>query len=411
MAGWLGYMALSQAVRLLSWHLYDAARMTRDNAVWLVANSAAAGVGWGLTGFLFAGVGPPGQQMLVPFFLAGMTAGAVASLAAHLPVLYAFLVPALLPYAARLAISNVPVTRTMAIAMLAYVAGLSIIACQVHRSLRRLVELHLENARLIGELEHARRGLQDLLERRVAELDPVMETVPVAVWIVHDRDAHRVTGNCRAAQMLRVEPGANLSLAASAEYPPHFRLLRDGEEVREEDLPLKRAARGESVDGEELRVAFENGDLVDMLMSAAPVRDSSGRPSGAVGAAVDITERKRTEERIKHLAHHDALTGLPNRILFQDRLRQALGLARRSGSATGVLLLDLDYFKDLNDTLGHPAGDHLLQAAAERLAAAVRIGDTLARLGGDEFAVVQPGLTGPDGAAALAHRLITTLAT
>jgi diguanylate cyclase (GGDEF)-like protein len=173
---------------------------------------------------------------------------------------------------------------------------------------------------------------------------------------------------------------------------------------------LQRAARGDPVYGEELRVVFEDGASFDMLISAATVRDAAGKPTGAVGAGVDITDRKRAEERIRHLAHHDQLTGLPNRVLLQDRLRQALALARRNGSRVGVMLLDLDCFKDLNDTLGHPAGDWLLRAVAERLAAAIRPSDTLARLGGDEFAVVQPGLDGPEGVAALAQRLIDTLA-
>jgi diguanylate cyclase (GGDEF)-like protein len=409
-AGWLGYMGITQAARLLCWHRYVTRRLPGDTALWLVATSASAGVGWGLIGILFVGLGSAAQQMLVPFFLAGMTAGAVTSLSGHLPVLHAFLAPALLPYAVRLAMSNEPAARTMAVTTLAYAAGLSIVAYQVHRSLRRLVELHLENARLIADLEQAQHGLERLLERRGAELDAVMETVPVAVWLVHDPDACRITGNHRAAQMLRLDPGGNLSLTAPEGHRQRrFRVLRDGEEARPEDLPLQRAARGEPVNGQEIRVAFDDGALLDMLISAAPVRDSLGKPAGAVGAAVDITERKRTEERIKHLAHHDALTGLPNRILLQDRLRQGLGFARRGGSGIGVLLLDLDCFKDLNDTLGHPAGDRLLRAAAERLAAVVRLGETLARLGGDEFAVVQPGLTVPDDAAALAQRLIDTL--
>ena len=410
-AGWLAFMVTSQAVRLLCWHHYVRGKLPGSIAVWLVATSALAGAGWGLSGLLFAGLGSPAQQMLVPFFLAGMTAGAVTSLAGHLPALYGFLVPALLPYAACLATSDEPAARTMAITTLTYAAGLSIVGYQVHRSLRRLVELHLENAGLIADLEQAQHGLERLLDRRGAELDAVMETVPVAVWLAHDPEARRITGNHYAAQMLRLEPGTNLSLTAPKGHRPrHFRVLRDGEEARAEDLPLQRAAGGEPVNGEEIRLAFEDGALVDMLISAAPVRNSLGKPAGAVGAGIDITERKRAEERIKHLAHHDGLTGLPNRTLLQDRLGKALPLARRGGSGIGLLLLDLDYFKDLNDTLGHPAGDRLLRAAAERLAGAVRPGDTLARLGGDEFAVVQPGLTGPDGAAALARRLIDTFA-
>ncbi len=298
----------------------------------------------------------------------------------------------------------------MALTTLAYAAGLSTVAYQVHQSLRRLIELHLENSRLVADLQQARERLEQLLERRGAELDAVMETVPVAVWVAHDADARRITGNRLASEMLRLEPGANQSPAAGGRERTHVRVLRGGVQVAADDLPLRRAARGRPVQGEELRLLFDDGSLLDILISAAPVRDGSGNPAGAVGAGMDITERKRAEERIRHLAHHDEVTGLANRVLLLSRLREALALARRGGLQTGLLLLDLDHFKNLNDTLGHPAGDRLLRAAAQRLGGAVRPGDTLARLGGDEFAVVQPGLRGPAGAATLAQRLIKTLA-
>ena len=96
----------------------------------------------------------------------------------------------------------------MAITTVAYAAGLSIVAYQVHRSVHRLLELHVENAQLITDLEKAQHGLERLLERRGAELEAVMDTVPVAVWLAHDPDARRITGNHRAAQMLRLEPEA-----------------------------------------------------------------------------------------------------------------------------------------------------------------------------------------------------------
>ena len=121
----------------------------------------------------------------------------------------------------------------------------------------------------------------------------------------------------------------------------------------------------------------------------------------------------RTEEsrdRIQHLAHHDALTGLPNRRLFEDRLIQALAVAARARRRLALLYLDLDGFKEINDTLGHRAGDELLQVVAERLATSVRGGDTIARLGGDEFAVIQIELRTATDAAILAERLMASAA-
>ncbi len=119
----------------------------------------------------------------------------------------------------------------------------------------------------------------------------------------------------------------------------------------------------------------------------------------------DITDRRRTEVQVAYLAHHDALTGLPNRVLLRERLDRALAQIGR-GHGFAVLCLDLDKFKPVNDTLGHPVGDKLLQAVGERLSACVREVDTVARLGGDEFAIVQADIAGPQDAGKLAARIV-----
>ena len=127
-------------------------------------------------------------------------------------------------------------------------------------------------------------------------------------------------------------------------------------------------------------------------------------------AAVDITERKRAEARVAHMAHHDALTGLANRVLLRQRMDEALARARRTGKGAAILYIDLDNFKSVNDTLGHSHGDLLLQRVAERIRAALREGDTAARLGGDEFAIIQNDVADPAEVSALARRLVAELA-
>jgi len=126
---------------------------------------------------------------------------------------------------------------------------------------------------------------------------------------------------------------------------------------------------------------------------------------GWVGTHEDVTERRQVEARIHHMARHDTLTDLPNRNLFKERIEEALQRTRR-GESMAVLCLDLDYFKNVNDSLGHPIGDALLRSVADRLRGAVREGDTVARLGGDEFAIVQLGAEQPRGATTLAERII-----
>jgi len=123
-----------------------------------------------------------------------------------------------------------------------------------------------------------------------------------------------------------------------------------------------------------------------------------------------VTERRRAEARLAHMARHDALTDLGNRVLFREELeRSLLRLGHGRGGEAAVLCLDLDRFKAVNDTLGHPAGDALLRAVADRLRSCLRDTDAAARLGGDEFAVVQAGAAQPAGAAGLSRRLVEAI--
>jgi diguanylate cyclase (GGDEF)-like protein len=139
------------------------------------------------------------------------------------------------------------------------------------------------------------------------------------------------------------------------------------------------------------------------------LKNDLGRLSPAVdrglGEAGARRERRRVEQRLAYLAYHDALTDLPNRLLLQDRLAQALLVAHRSGSALALLILDLNGFKEINDTLGHHAGDRILQSVASRMRGLLREADTVARLGGDEFAVVLP-VTDIDGALLAAQKVL-----
>lgn len=135
------------------------------------------------------------------------------------------------------------------------------------------------------------------------------------------------------------------------------------------------------------------------------VRDNKGHPKYLIIAVEDITERKSAEQRIAFLAYHDALTDLPNRVLLRERLKDALARANRGAYRVAVLMLDLDRFKEVNDTLGHAMGDELLKAVAERLRSCVRESATIARLGGDEFAIVEDVVDGAVEVSALAERI------
>lgn len=152
----------------------------------------------------------------------------------------------------------------------------------------------------------------------------------------------------------------------------------------------------------------KDGNIYPELVSISQVRDSEGKVSHYVGIFSDISERKANEAHIHRLAHFDALTGLPNRSLLAGRVGQALSMVERSGEPLALVFLDLDRFKNVNDSLGHRIGDELLIQVAGRLQAALRDEDTVSRLGGDEFILVLPG-AGADGAAHVAEKLLKAL--
>ncbi len=157
----------------------------------------------------------------------------------------------------------------------------------------------------------------------------------------------------------------------------------------------------------EVKLVRRNGQPRWMDLSARVV-SFRGRPA-IMGVGFDITERKRADARIEALAYRDALTSLPNRRLLQDRVGVAMAHAQRRGERLGVLFLDLDHFKDVNDSLGHQAGDELLKAVAARLSAAMRRDDTVARIGGDEFVVLLAHIADAAQAEHVARKILTLL--
>ena len=144
--------------------------------------------------------------------------------------------------------------------------------------------------------------------------------------------------------------------------------------------------------------------------SAAPIHDRDGRVAGAVIVFHDVSQSRGMARKMAHMAQHDFLTGLPNRALLTERLSQAIGLAHRHRKQVALLFLDLDYFKHINDSLGHAIGDQLLQSVANRLAACVRGTDTVCRQGGDEFVILLAEIEHPQDAAHVAEKLRAALA-
>ncbi len=174
-------------------------------------------------------------------------------------------------------------------------------------------------------------------------------------------------------------------------------------------LPIERALRGEPSSYRVMR-AGPDGTQRHIEVRLIPNVRHDGKLVGCFSVSTDITEHMLAQQRIERVAHHDELTGLPNRLLFRDRLGEAIADARRDGGRVALLYLDLDRFKPVNDTHGHAMGDDLLNAVADRIREVVRETDTVARLGGDEFAVVLPAVPGEDLARLVATKIGAALA-
>jgi diguanylate cyclase (GGDEF)-like protein/PAS domain S-box-containing protein len=226
------------------------------------------------------------------------------------------------------------------------------------------------------------------IEEAEARWSTVLETMTEAVVIL-DRQGNLEFANPAAEEILGLEIS---DLEGRTYADPDWKITGpEGQEFPDELLPFRRVMEtGEPVSGVEHAVVRGDGERITLSVNAAPITDGNGRPRSVVASFRDVTERSRMEEDLRYRALHDNLTGLPNRTLGIERLQQAVGQARRRGEALGVMIVDVDRFKRINDSLGHTAGDRVLQTVARRLAAAVREGDTVARWGGDEFLLVLP---------------------
>lgn len=208
--------------------------------------------------------------------------------------------------------------------------------------------------------------------------------------------------------------GLHLLFGGAADDPLFdYRVLREkmhGEDRELFDATLRHAIKEGADFQVDYRVVWPDGTTHWLTNRGQVHRGSDGHAHRVIGVAMDITDRKLAEQRIAHMAHHDALTGLPNRVLLRDRIEQAIAQAHRNAAQLAVLFLDLDRFKTINDSLGHELGDRLLQSVASRILVCVREGDTVSRVGGDEFVIVIPGIASSSDASAVASKILEVLA-
>jgi len=252
------------------------------------------------------------------------------------------------------------------------------------------------------ELEDSERSRQALLRDSRERMAQVIDTIPAMISAA-DRDGRCVFVNAYQAEFAALDPALCVGSDAAAMFEPSH-------QQRSHALDRLVFESGEPLPSFEEEITDRAGHSRVFLTTKSPLRDHARRVVSVLTTSLDITERKQAESRLRHMAHHDALTNLPNRAFLEQRLQRELARGRRGDGAFALHFLDLDRFKGVNDVLGHHLGDRLLQAVAKRLRETIRDSDTVARLGGDEFAILQTDVTRPGEAEALARHVLAVLA-
>ncbi len=282
------------------------------------------------------------------------------------------------------------------------------------REIQRTRELTAANEQLAAEMIERRQAQESLrlegmareqaqsdLRRSEERMRMAMKAAKIGFWDLDvAKDEHVWSDTCKALLGVPLNTRASYQALRSVVHPDDWKMMQtkiDG--AIQEKL-------GYVV---EFRVVWPDNSPHWRTSSGQAFYDDAGQVTRMSGITMDIDERKHAEERVQFLAYYDALTGLPNRTLLQDRLTKALASARRQKEKVALLFLDLDRFKNINDSLGHSVGDVLLQHVAERLKRSAREQDTVARLGGDEFLIVLNGVKDIPDAAVAAERFMDAM--
>ncbi len=357
-------------------------------------------------------------QLSVIMLIALLTTGSVAYYAPHRTLFGFSAVISLAPMSILLALSGVKTTAVIGASLLMLTLLLVMVHTKVHRALLDSLSARFDNL-LMGlklkeeklRVEEANTALaQEAHDRRKAERAELhalqrlrlhLERTPLGL-IEWDME-FRITAWNPAAEGIFGYAGAEM-IGESA-----YKLVsgqQDSERLATMWAELMQTREGTRAN---LANITKRGANIHTEWYNTPLVDSDERFIGVASLVQDVTERFNTERTIHFMAHHDALTGLPNRRLMQDRLNQAILAARRQQRHVALLFIDIDRFKKVNDTLGHDAGDVVLCDIAKRLTTAVREGDTVSREGGDEFVVVLPDLEKPESAQLVSNKILNEL--
>lgn len=402
---WYGSLLLVTAMRALTlWRYADNHPGPGDARFWnliYVGGAGLAGMVWGSAALLLFPTDSIAHQVFVAFVLAGMAAGGMTVLAPKMEACLAFLLPELLPLALRYLTLKSTLQMSMGFLTLVFLIGMILSALNFHRAIRASLYLRFDKQELEAEIEQ-RHSVEEELFQEKDRLQTTLSSIGEGVALV---DA--------AGRIDYLNPAAEQLCGWSCQHAVHRPAREVFDSVDNQNRRIATAMEDSLHSAAQVKkqstLFCKNGNKHIIEEVATPLYDRHSKVVGAVSVFRDVTEVQQQTEELAYAAAHDPLTGLPNRNLLKDRARQAIARAQRKHESFALLFLDLDRFKEVNDSMGHASGDALLLDVAKRLTSCVREEDTIARLGGDEFVVLLDGPTQAGQVKAVAEKILHTL--
>lgn len=340
-----------------------------------------SGLVWGWAGFVFAREVDLAYQLFITFTLGGMTIGATSSLATDKFAVIAFIFASILPNTMHYFFSDSELALAMGIMLLLFIGFM------------------LSIAREQGKNFHENINLRVQAKRDETQFREILNFSPLAASIFRIDSQQSLFVNKSHLELFGT---------SSTPFNPEGDFESSIDKTQLESIKT-RLNLGQNVSNELIKIASQDRQQDKWCIASFLLLNYLNSPA-VLCWFYDITDRIKMEEQIKHLAYHDALTDLPNRYLFEDRVKLALKHAQRNKLLLGVLFIDLDGFKTINDTYGHDVGDELLKTVADRLSARLRRSDTISRVGGDEFIALLPQITDINDGMNVAEKLLSELA-
>ena len=438
LVGWVALMWIAGAYRLLLWYRYHNTAQRLPDEIWLrryTAGSLLVGVAWSLVSITLIDMQDIFSVIALLMLVFGVLSASVAILSVHMPAFMAYTYPQILMLGCALINQQITSAYLINVGLLVYLVMLTLFARNANKQFNSHVLLATQNRDLVTQLNAEVAHREDVIKARTEELSRT--NVELAREVSERKnaedDAKLQYGLLRSVldatpdlifyKDYRSMDGAYLgSNQAFASFVGKSR----EEIIGKNDLELFDLETGkffrskdrEMLNANETRineewVTYPDGRMILLSTLKTPFYDGDDNVLGVLGVSRDITEQKKAENALRqqerslrYLAHHDILTGLPNRLLLIDRLNQSIQKAYRTGVGLAVLFIDLDHFKEINDSLGHSIGDQLLKAVSRRLKSSVRNEDTVARLGGDEFTIIIEELNDSMAASSLAEKIL-----